>query len=368
MRVLHCIGSLGGGGAERQLGYLATELVRKGVDVHIAYGRGGHNLEELRASGATFHEFMTFSNYDPALVWRLVRLVKKIRPDLIQTWLTQMDVIAGSAALLTRTPLLMTERSVEMAYSGWKERLRCWIGRRAALVIANSERGRAYWISRKRRLPVQVIGNGVRIDQIRHAQAVSQLQSNVPDSAEVLLFAGRYSAEKNLLNLLDALVLVLADRKDAMAMLFGEGPLKEELIAKAERAGLSDRVKITGYTFNLWNWMKRASLFVSVSIFEGNPNTVLEAAIQGCPLVVSDIPEHREILGDDACFVSASSPKDIARGLLDVLENRVAAKDKARALSVRTVQLTAESMARQYLEAYTDILQHASSLESRVAK
>ena len=103
--------------------------------------------------------------------------------------------------------------------------------------------------------------------------------------------------------------------------------------------------------------MKRASLFVSVSVFEGNPNTVLEAAVQGCPLVVSDIPEHREVLGDDASFVSASSPNDIARGVLDVLENREAARVKAWAASQRATQMTVESMADQYLRGYSQILQ-----------
>ena len=358
MRVLHCIGSLGGGGAERQLAYLTPVLVRRGVDVHIAYQRGGHNLDELRSSGATLHELIASSNYDPVLLWRFVKLFHQIRPDLIQSWLTQMDVFAGSAAFLTRTPLVMTERSVEMAYEGsWKEYLRSWIGRRAALVVANSNRGRAYWVSRRRRLPVQVIRNGVPIDQIRRAEAVSQRESNIPDSAELLLFAGRYSPEKNLLNLLDAIVLVLADRRNAVARLFGEGPLKEELTAKVRREGVGDRVKVMGYTFQLWNWMKRASLFVSVSVFEGNPNTVLEAAVQGCPLVVSDIPEHREVLGDDASFVSASSPNDIARGVLDVLENREAARVKAWAASQRATQMTVESMADQYLRGYSQILQ-----------
>lgn len=369
IRVLHCIGSLGGGGAERQLSYLAVELVRNGVEVHIAYQRGGHNLDELRNSGATLHELTASSNYDPLLLWRLVKLVRTVSPGLIQSWLTQMDVLAGSAAFLTRTPLLMTERSVEMAYEGsWKEYVRCWFGRRAALVIANSERGRMYWLARKRRLPVKVVHNAVRMDQIQRAEAVSRLDSNIPDTAEVLLFAGRYSPEKNLLNLLDAIMLVLADRRGAVAMMFGEGPLKEELTAKVRRERMTDRVKVMGYTSQLWNWMKRASLFVSVSLFEGNPNTVLEAAIQGCPLVVSDIPEHREVLGDDACFVSASSPNDIARGLLDVLENREAAKIKARAASGRAAHMTIESMAGQYLRAYRQILQCDSLQRSAVAK
>src|SRR5258708_16637088 len=101
MRVLHCIGGLGGGGAERQVSYLSKELLRRGVDVHIAYRHGGHNLNGIQESGATLHELWGRNNYDPLLLCSLVKLVRRVKPDLIQTWLLQMDVLAGLAAVLT---------------------------------------------------------------------------------------------------------------------------------------------------------------------------------------------------------------------------------------------------------------------------
>ena len=49
--------------------------------------------------------------------------------------------------------------------------------------------------------------------------------------------------------------------------------------------------------------MKRASVLVSPSVFEGNPNIVLEAMACRCPLVVSDIPAHRAILNESAAIL-----------------------------------------------------------------
>ena len=46
--------------------------------------------------------------------------------------------------------------------------------------------------------------------------------------------------------------------------------------------------------------MKSAAALVSPAIFEGSPNVVLEGMACGVPLVVSDIPEHRELLEDSA--------------------------------------------------------------------
>ena len=82
----------------------------------------------------------------------------------------------------------------------------------------------------------------------------------------------------------------------AVAIFFGDGPQKKEIINIKEKYEVGDRIKIMDYTSELWSWFKTADVFVSVSHYEGNPNTVLEAVASKCPVVISDIPEHREIL------------------------------------------------------------------------
>src|SRR5687767_4452068 len=77
LRVLHLIPSLGGGGAERQIAYLARGLVASGVDVHVGYLREGSNFERLAASGATLHPIASRGNYDALLVARIVRLIRR---------------------------------------------------------------------------------------------------------------------------------------------------------------------------------------------------------------------------------------------------------------------------------------------------
>src|SRR5271156_81289 len=109
--VLHCIPSLSGGGAERQLVYLSTELAKNGGDVHIAHLIPPADREWIQSSAATLHPLRGNHNHDPRLLWQLLRIVRQVKPDLIQTWLPQMDVLGGLAAILSRTPFLITERS-----------------------------------------------------------------------------------------------------------------------------------------------------------------------------------------------------------------------------------------------------------------
>jgi hypothetical protein len=108
--------SLVGGGAERQLTYLVKELVQSGWDVHVAYVHGGPNMGRLEASGATVHRLRALGNHDPQILGRLVATIRRVKPDIVQCWLLQMEVLGGLASMLTRTPWVFSERSCEEAY------------------------------------------------------------------------------------------------------------------------------------------------------------------------------------------------------------------------------------------------------------
>ena len=148
-RVLHCIPGMGGGGAERQLAYLSRQLECRGWDVHIALHSEGPNFERLQHSGATIHRLHASGNHDPAILWQLVRLMGRVKPDLVQVWMLQMEVLGAFAAALRGIPLIFSERCCEDAYpSGIKFQLRQWTGARSTAVISNSCGGDQYWEQR----------------------------------------------------------------------------------------------------------------------------------------------------------------------------------------------------------------------------
>ena len=119
MRILHLLPNLSGGGAERQFSYLAPELARMGHDVHLAYSKEGPDKPEL--PGVVLHQLKLRSNYDPYLLLQLVRLIRRIKPDIIHTWILQMDILGGIAARLNRIPWIFREPNSALAYSmTWK--------------------------------------------------------------------------------------------------------------------------------------------------------------------------------------------------------------------------------------------------------
>lgn len=356
LRILHVIPSFVGGGAERQLSLLAPELCRLGVEIHVAYLHPGVNLTPLLESSITLHRIACSNNHDPRIFLRLLQVVRTIKPDLIQTWLPQMDIFGGVVARLVGIPFVLSERASALAYRGcWKIWLRRFVGRGATAIVANSKSGLDYW--RESASECRVIRNGLSLISTSTTTPANPRVFGLPEDACLILFAGRLNEQKNIPTLLDALEVVLESRPECAALLFGDGSLHGAVVARIERMPMRDRVRLLGYTDKLWCWMRRASVFVSVSRFEGNPNVVLEAMAIGCPLVVSDIPEYREILDEtSAQLCDGGSAPDIAAAILAVLENSSAAESRAVLACRRAADWSIEASARQYLGLYETLI------------
>lgn len=356
IRILHLIPSLGGGGAERQCCLLAREQALTGLEVHVASIAGGPYLPLLEESAATVHRLRASGNHDPLILLRLVRLIRALHPDIVQTWLLQMDVLGGIAAKLSGAAWIMTERASEPHYRrSFKGAARRSLGRHADAVVANSVRGGRYWegfgASRQRQY---VIPNGIPLDDIEAAPAVRI--AGVPEDAPIILFAGRLVDQKNLLVMLDGIRRVLATT-GAHAVICGEGPAQARLLEEIRRAGLEGRVHLVGFREDFWSLLKTAFAFISVSLYEGRPNTILEAMAAGCPLVVSDIPEHREFLDPDvALLVDPTDPEAVAAALQHLLANRSAAQERAARARLRASAFSLTASQAHYHAVYDDVL------------
>lgn len=364
MRILHLIPNLSGGGAERQLSYLAPELSRMGHDVHIGYLRKGPHRPEL--AGVVLHQLKGRSNYDPYLLWQLDRLVRLIKPDIIHTWILQMDIMCGMVARLIGIPWIFRESSSTMAYSPtWKNRLRVRVGSGANAIVSNSRGGDEYW---KTQLPYSrryVVPNALPVNEID--RTVAAWPPGLPKSeAPIVLYVGRLtsdvSASKNLKAFLEALVCV-RQQQNVLGILCGEGPQRAELEALRHKLGLAADIHFTGYlpAPSIWALMKKASVFVSLSVYEGCPNTVMEAMACGCPLVLSDIPAHREIL-DESCalFVNTFNIQQTANSILQTLRNADVSRARALIAKQKTRVWSIAEMARIYERVYREVYESGS--------
>lgn len=357
-KVLHLIHGLGGGGAERQISYLAPSLAEHGVEMHVAYVSGGSNFDRLSRSKCLLHQISASGNYDPRQYFLITRLIKYLQPNLVQTWLPQMDILGGTAALRNGIPYILSERNTGLAYKrNLKMRARQFIGARAAAIVANSVQGLEYWDFVGDHVAKVAIPNGLPISELSRFQTRETSDLDRPSNLPILLFAGRYTQAKNVELVMDTIIEVAKRRNNVIGQFFGEGPLEDTLRRNVKEANLDDRIQINGYSDNLWQRIANANVLISLSAYEGNPNIVLEAAAIGCPLVLSDIPAHREFFGRQAVrYVGGFTVAENVETILSVIDNDEATRCRVSVAREIAEEYSVEFCAVRYRDLYERLL------------
>jgi glycosyltransferase involved in cell wall biosynthesis len=273
-----------------------------------------------------------------------------------------MDILGGVLARLNGVPWIFREPSSAKAYlATWKHYVRVRVGSGANAIVSNSAGGDDYW---RNHLPYSrryVIVNGLPFSEIESIEAA--LPPGIPDpQTPIVLYAGRLtsdaSAMKNLKALLESLVYVKQQIK-IHCILCGEGPQRRELEMVRHKLGLDAEVHFMGHLAitSVWALMKKASVFVSLSAYEGCPNTVMEAMACACPLILSDIPAHRELANESwALFVDPSNTKQTANAIVTSLNKLNAAKERALAAKGKVHEWSIEKMARNYEKLYKNLI------------
>ncbi len=138
---------------------------------------------------------------------------------------------------------------------------------------------------------------------------------------KVVVAVGRLTWQKAYDDLIEAMARVIAVEPGYRLVLVGEGPLRETLRAKAEAAGISDRVEITGMLpqVGVVEVLRQSEIFVMSSISEGSPKSLIEAMACGLPVVVTDVGACASVAGGAGLVVAPGRPDELASAILSLL-------------------------------------------------
>lgn len=116
------------------------------------------------------------------------------------------------------------------------------------------------------------------------------------DDQKIILCVGELLANKNQQMILHAMPDILKKEPNAMLLIAGNGPKKEELLDTIEAIGVTNHVQLIGYVTNIHDYHKLSDILVSCSIREGLGLNVIESMLVGNPVVLSDNRGHRELI------------------------------------------------------------------------
>ena len=169
---------------------------------------------------------------------------------------------------------------------------------------------------------------------------------------EYYVFVGRLSPEKNPDILVKAFSLI--ENSNKRLLVLGDGPMMERL-----KINKPKNVDLLGFSDRISDFLKAADFYISCSSVEGLANTLLESMSVGLPLLVSDIPSHREVManfqeGEVGEFILPDSA-DIVRKIQIVSQiNKLHVRDVMEAVYAK--KYTALRMSETYQQAYMGLM------------
>jgi glycosyltransferase involved in cell wall biosynthesis len=349
MRVLH-VHRIGGiGGSERHLLALLPALAGLGLDVRfLGLDDTGRAPDPFYAALEVPYERVPAPrDVDPALALRVVRAVRRLRPDLVHTHLVHADVYGALAA----RRLVSTKHNDDPFRAGPFRHVERLLAARVERVIAITEQLARFQVERVG-LPaekVTVIHYGLDVPPEPWG---SNPPDAVPAEARVLLCVARLEPQKGVDVAVRALPAVRERHPHAALVVLGEGPQRAGLEELAGTLGVADAVYLLGRVPDVAAWLGRAAVLVHPARWEGFGLALLEAMLAGVPVVASRVSSIPEIVvdGETGVLVPPDDPAALADAVASILTDpqEYGAAGRARALA----EFSVERMARRTLDVY----------------
>ena len=353
--MLHCIYSLQGGGAERQLKLLVNTAYEAGLSSGIfCVDAKSNDIDEGKVK---VYSCERSHKYDLNVFRILHYAITDFKPDVIHAWLPEVVTIpAQLSALWHRTPCVYSYRN-RMYF----HRLLTIIDYLFALffstrVVTNNPIAQSHFLYRW----LFSIKNGVEISNAacipaEFHKAASEHSRNSKQIVKIL-FVGRITHQKNWECLVKALTLLPTSLRWELTVC-GAGDQYEQLLEMIGGYGLKDKIRCLGYCENIYEIMKNSDLMVLPSWYEGMPNVLLESLTIGLPCIVSDIPAHRYILGntEGALTFNPALPSELARKIEYFIKDQTISNDLYYAGKAVAKRYTPDFMMGKYYDLYSNV-------------
>ncbi|MCA9126111.1 MAG: glycosyltransferase [Planctomycetales bacterium] len=316
-RLLCCSGSLDGGGSERQLWQLATQIDPNvfAPQIYLHYLRG-HYLNKL-PDRIPIHAFWSEIPKASRLpggvrqqqIKHLQEIIRRERIAVVYDRTFHMTLVTSAACRKLRIPRLSVIVSPpSLDFAGSRERfhsIKKWLLARAyrdhrAMTLAVSQgvaddAWKYYAIAPEKFV---VVPSPVDIDGIKVAANEPLTLDRHAQQAMRIAVVGRLSKEKGQARAIEALSLSNKTERLITLDIIGDGPLRHQLEALAARLGVADQTNFWGHCDNPYPWIQAADLLCITSDYEGLANVALEAMALRTPVLSTDCGDAiRELLG-----------------------------------------------------------------------
>jgi glycosyltransferase involved in cell wall biosynthesis len=367
MRILLVSTSMGMGGADKQILTAAQQLRGEGHELMIVslteLGPMGHQARDLGIPTESLE--MPRGIAHPRGLLRLIRLVRRWKPDLIHSHMVHANLMVRLVRLVAPVPALV--QTIHSIQGGGPHLMAGYrLTNRLADHMTVVSQAAADRYIRERIVPesmVRVVPNGIDVELFESVPSSTResLRRELGLGREfVWLAVGRFETPKDYPTMLRGFAQVRQQRPDSVLLLVGRGSLQAETEALARELGLAGSVRFLGVRDDIPEIMTAADGYVMSSAWEGMPMVLLEAAAAALPIVTTDVGGNGQLVQheENGFLIPPESPEDLGEAMLRLMR---LPESERRAMGVRGRELVRSrySLSRTvelWEEVYRDVL------------
>lgn len=395
-KVLMHIGTLGPGGAERQLAYAASGIQAQGdwkPTVLVDYLNNDTNrfyLPKLKKAGVNVlensfehdeviqthsdseiysyfinnHRHTGFQN----LIYKVIayaKVIEREKPEIVHCWMDASNVMFGLAASIVGVPkVVLSCRSAapdnfEIFQPYMKPGYKKLMERQKVTFLNNSHAGAidyARWLKQNQDFQ-HVIYNGFEFPKISRSHNGNAIRKalKLPKSATVIGSIIRFSEEKRPKLMVDAIAKVITSNSEVRGLIYGNGTMHSEIVDYVSQLGLQDKIMLPGYTNDAWKSLGAMDIFMLTSRMEGLPNVLVEAQIMGLPVVTTGKGGMRETYLEKGSGLTATkeTANSLAQACVEIISSpHLKEKMKINAKKQSTERFSMEHMVDLLCQTY----------------
>lgn len=306
--------TLTSGGSERVISLLANAFYAKGYEVsivclnkHIVYYPLDPNIKVLFAEDEVKSESVI-----KKMGW-LRNYVKTSSPDVVVPFMEAVYCVTLLALVGVRVPVISSERIDPRRSPFFRNILRrLFLPLTTHLVVQTQDIKNFYPGFIKKN--TTVIYNPVT-EKVFSLPQVEKKNS--------IISVGRLYQQKNQRMLINAFSMIVNDFKDYQLVIYGEGPLREELEKQVRDMNLEGRVLLPGVTEDVAGKLNESKLFCLSSDYEGMSNALIEAICVGLPIISTNVSGAEELIdsGKNGEVVEIGDTNALADAMRSLLSN-----------------------------------------------
>jgi glycosyltransferase involved in cell wall biosynthesis len=360
--VVHVIGSLRTGGAERQVvNYLLAADQTEFRHSVVCLTDRGDFAPVVEAAGVPVHVRRVRFRHFPTSLAGFVRWLRHERVHVVHTHMHSAALWGRLAGELAGVPVLVTtEHGKELWKKPHQILVDRWLARSTWRHFAVSRDGMNIRMKRERISAdrIELVPNGVPLPDLgdqERANASIRAELGIVAGRPVVGSVGRIVEAKAYPDLLDAVDVVRKRHPDVCWLQIGDGPLRDDLAALVREKRMSDNVIMAGRRENISQLLAALDVWVMSSIREGLPVALLEAMAAARPIVATDVGGIPDAVtdGESALLVPPGDPTLLANGILRLLsDSDTASRLGAAARHRAEVDYSIESVARRIEQTY----------------